>query len=155
MREEVIIHRLEIASGGLCRSFQIPLPEDAGEIIGIEASCQHAFTYPAMFPSPAPVFRCIRSSVIGELTLMHFGSEDIFYSGYVKPHDHNLRFLQIADTQFGAMPYTHETKAYEEKLSIPVTTALIAAHYRDRWSESISGMVSYELTIAVWIRKKA
>jgi len=154
MREEVIIHRLEIASGSLYRSFQISLPADAERIIGIESSCQHAFTYPAMFPYGGPIFRCVRDIPIGELTLMHFGSEDIFYSGYIKPHNHNLRFLKIADPQFGAMPYTHGTKAFEEKLSIPVTAALIEARYRDRWAEMVSGQVSYELTVAVWVSKK-
>lgn len=154
MREEAIIHRLEIASGGLCRAFQIPLPEDAEKIIGIEVGCQHAFTYPAIFPSPAPAFRCIRDFTIGELTLMHFGSEDILYSGFVKPHNHNLQFLQIADIHFGGMPYTHGSKAFEEKVDIPVRAALIKAHYRDRWSEMIGGMVSYELSVCIWIRKR-
>lgn len=121
MREEAIVTRLYIKSVGQKVYFQIALPRDTKNIIGLEYGLMPDTGGPAPPPPPGidPFFQILPSEHIGKLVLRTSGcGGGIIYQGDITK-DSNIHFGDtISPVVWPPLNWTHGRKREEIEISV-------------------------------------
>jgi hypothetical protein len=164
IKEEVIIHRDHIQKSGEQKYFQIDLPKDTFQIIGIETG---VFRYTSGTVAPYggipindpggdpidPAFKVSYNDPIGKLTLQT--TEGLIYQGEVRQEDKNSKwadFSQVLNDGFFDQ-YSHGKKRYEDSINIKTCIPMIEGDYKDSWALHYNYHIEYELLVYIWIEK--
>jgi hypothetical protein len=162
MREQALVTHLNITKAGQVRNFQVRLPKNTIQIIGIETSIRlltgsrDGVPVPLPQPTPAPVpkqavaqaakvivpietvglmtFR--RDTFFGDLRLQSCEQANIFYAKHVQT-DENIGMGDYSQSgRWRVLPYTHEGKAEEETVKVNGNSTIIQGIYKDGYVQS-------------------
>ncbi len=170
IREEVIVYSEQINRSGETKYFQIALPSDTKNIIGIEASAlrkasgatsSDLFFYFGFGGAPAIVpvaeidtpFKIRVAETIGRLTLSTPDATGIFYQDDIRQKDISSKYADF--TQYIAVfdQWSHNSKRHEESILVTNCSGLIEGHFKDTWGALFNYHVTYQLNIYIWIEK--
>jgi len=164
IKEEVILHRLNIQKLGEQKYFQIELPKDTDHIIGIETgvfrytSGSFAFFGGSLINDPGgdpidPSFKVSYNDPVGRLTLQT--TEGIIYQEEVKKEDKNCKWADFTQTLNEGFfdQYSHGRRRFEDSIMIKTCLPMIEGYYKDTWGVHYSYHVEYDLLIYIWIEK--
>src|SRR5258708_4538300 len=141
-REQAIVTTLNITRMGQRVYFQVPLPKDTARIVGFEYGFmlhQAELIISAPFPGDPvptanglyPFWKFSPNKVIGQLTLIVAGYENIFYQEDLK-EDHNIKVGEGIDlVSWQPAPWTHGRKRSEVGISVKSDTSLIEGVFID------------------------
>jgi hypothetical protein len=162
MREQALVTHLNITKAGQVRNFQVRLPKNTIQIIGIETSVRlltgnrDGVPVPLPQPVPAPLPRQAvaqaakiivpfesaglmtfrRDSFFGDLRLQSCEQANIFYAKHVQT-DENIGMGDYSQSgSWRVLPYTHEGKAEEETVKVNGDSTIIQGIYKDGYVQS-------------------
>jgi hypothetical protein len=166
MREQALVTHLNITKAGQVRNFQVRLPKNTIQIIGIETSVRLLtgrrdevpvpLPQPVPFPQPVPVPKQAaaqaakvivpiefaglmtfrRDTFFGDLRLQSCEQANIFYAKHVQT-DENIGMGDYSQSgSWRVLPYTHEGKAEEETVKVNGNSTIIQGIYKDGYVQS-------------------
>lgn len=151
-KEGVIVSTFTIQRLRQVELFQVNIPREAANIIGIELGCRWISgvipALPVLPPSPIP-FTFNRNLVIGEVQLQSYEVANQFYSGELTLN-RNHDYANFTNSGFAPKPYTHRQKAHEEEVKVNGNTTILKGVYRDKAADHIEGNYQYQVKIYVW-----
>lgn len=162
MNEEVIVQVVRIARIGERVYFQIPLPNDARKIIGIEYGTLKKEGEPIAGPmrmaeeessSGDPYFQVIPNKAIGSLILQSPGSENIFFQGNLVENRNQALNEGISSISFQPCDWTHCRKREEISFSVDNNTRFIEGFFQDFFGAEEYETLQYNLHLYLWIEK--
>lgn len=156
MRESVIITPLVIERPKQIRLFQLKIPREAQNIIGVElgVNFQNGAPVPPVPPEGWVLpMTFSRNLCIGELKLQSYEKANIFYTGELTMNN-NMDQADFTSRWFTPKVYTHQTESHESDVSVSGATTIIQGVYRDRYSESYGDAFKYTVYLYVWIEAK-
>lgn len=161
MNEEVIVQVVPIPRIGERVYFQIPLPNDARKIIGIEYGTLKKEGEPIMSPrreaeegsSSDPYFQVTPNKTIGSLILQSPGSENIFFQGNLVENRNQALNEGISAISFQPFDWTHCGKREEISFSVANNTRFIEGFFQDFFGTEEYETLGYNLHLYLWIEK--
>lgn len=155
-REGVIITPIVIERQKQIKLFQIKIPREAKNIIGIEMGLRWQEGAPVPPAPPAgeilPMLQR-RNRTVGELKLQSYGKANIFFTGELALN-YNTDFADFTSRWFVPKEYTHQTQTHEYEAKVSGETTLIQGVYRDKLSEHQEGNYKYTVYVYVWMEAK-
>lgn len=155
-REGVILTTLLIDRPGQTKLFQVKIPREVKNIIGVELG----FVWLGGSRSAAhghrddtQPFMQKRNVLIGDIKLQSYEKANIFYAGELMLNRNNDLF-DFTSNFFHPQPYTHQTHAHEDKIKVSGETTLIQGAYRDKLNETLSEPYSYTVNLYLWAEAK-
>jgi len=164
MREEqAIVEVIPISKQGEIRHFQVKVPMNAMEVIGIQTGVRIkskaaltvivprdrdvAITPSVAVDSPGGI------SVVGELKLQSSEKPNVFYGTLVRDAFEEFDFSNpFAVPFFPEKDWTHGNKKEMEKLTIDANTTVISGVYKDNLGAALKRDMVYEVFLAVWFK---
>ena len=151
-RESVIIKTLDIKTPAQVCLFQIKIPREVENIIGVEMGLSWTSGYFSPGGGGGAQWRLpmtVKSNiVVGELKLQSFEKANVFYSGELSI-GRNLDFADFTYKWFTPRPYTHQQEAQEEPVKVPGSTTLINGVFKD--TLYTYGLFEYNYTVKIYI----
>jgi hypothetical protein len=156
MRESVIITPFLIERAKQVKLFQIKIPREAKNIIGIEMGVK--FQEGAPVPPAPPVDWVLpmlqkRNRCVGELKLQSYEKANIFYTGELTMN-YNMDQADFTSKWFVPKVYTHQAESHESDVSVSGTTTIIQGVFRDKLSESQEAAYKYTVYVYLWLESK-
>jgi len=166
-REGVIVSTFTVQRPKQVRLFQVKIPREAHEVIGIELGARwlsgnlpnfEAAPIDGATPPDVPLpwqlpFKQLRNFDLGEVKLQSYEKANIFFSGDLILN-RNLDTGDYTNAGFAPKEYTHQYHLQEVEVSVRAETTLVQGIYRDKTSEFISGAFSYQVNVYVWVASK-
>lgn len=178
MREQVIITPIVITKAGQIKHFQVKLPNNAKQIIGIEIGGRwltrtKADIVEALPAAEAPMLEITtvlseairfeseirigtffkRNTLVGELKLQSCEEANIFYAGQLQI-DNNMSLGDFSMNRFWrAKPFTHQAQAIEDVVNVDSKTTIIQGVYKDHLGLEAEKYVNYLVNVYVWYNK--
>jgi hypothetical protein len=164
MREEqAIVEVIPVSKQGEIRHFQVKVPMNATEVIGIQTGVRikSKATVRAIVPSGAAIplapFAAVdspvRISVVGELKLQSSEKPNVFYGTLVRDAFAEIDFPNPFTVPFfPEKDWTHGNKKEMEKLTIDANTTVISGIYKDNLGAESKRDMIYEVFLAVWFK---
>lgn len=166
-REGVIVSTFAIERPKQVKLFQVRIPREANEVIGVEIGLRWLagnLPVPVIPPRdsgappdvPAPwqlPMMQLRNFDLGEVKLQSYEKANIFYSGDViinKNHEAG----DFTNAGFAPKEYTHQYQSQEVEVSVRAETTLVQGIYRDKANEFITGSYRYQVSVYVWVASK-
>ncbi len=153
-KEIVIIKSLLIDSPNQVKVFDIKIPRQAHNIIGVEMSMRwHSGTLPThpVFNLRDGFMKMYRNTLLGELKLQSFERANIFYSQELKLYQ-NFIHTDFTSRKFSPTPYTHQTHSFEDPIKVDGNITIVQGIYKDQLLLPMP--YSYTVMIYVWIENK-
>ncbi len=151
-KEGVIVSTFTIQRPRQVELFQVNIPREAANIIGIELGCRWISgaipPLPVAPSNPLPV-AINRNLVIGEVQLQSYEVANQFYSGELTLN-RNHNYADFSNVGFAPKPYTHQQKAHEDEVMVNGNTTIIKGAYRDKAADHVEGSYQYQVKIYVW-----
>ena len=151
-RESVIIKTLEIKNPTQVCMFQIRIPREVENIVGVEMGMNWTRSYPSQNDDTDRDWKLPltmnTTAVVGELKLQSFEKSNMFYSGELAL-DRSMDFGDFTYNWFKPYPYTHQFSAFEDSIAVPGTTTLINGVFKD--TLYIYGLLEYQYTVKIYI----
>ena len=155
-REGAIITTLTIDRPGQTKLFQVKIPREAKNIIGVELG----FVWlTGSHPGGSGIgewalpFMQKRNVLVGEVKLQSYEKANIFYAGEIAINQ-NQDFADFTGRFFTPQVYTHQTHAHEEEVKVSGETTIIQGAYRDKLSSTVAGPYSYRVNLCLWMEAK-
>lgn len=166
--EGVIITSFVIERSNQIKLFQVRIPREAKNIIGVEMSMRWiAGTVPPpssvpgpppgppSWPPPTPIggtpFIIRRNQLVGELKLQSYEKANIFYTGELVI-DQNIDNRDFTASKFAPKVYTHQQVMNEDPVMVNGNTTLIQGVFRNKFP--IVGAFQYRVFVYVWASVK-
>lgn len=159
MSEQAIVHSLQITRIGERVSFQVRLPKDTLQIIGLEYWARKTSGVEMINDSVrrlAPEegdssFEYAANKLIGRLSLHVPNCSGLFYQGNLI-ENRNPGYLESLTTpQLNAQDWIQSTKREEIRFTVPGT--LIEGFFEDSYGIDEYQSLQYELALYFWIKK--
>lgn len=153
-REVVIIKSLLIDQPKQVKVFDIKIPRQAKNIIGVEMGMQWLLgerpTHPA-YNSRDGFMKIYPNVLIGELKLQSYERATIFYAQELKLHQ-NFIHTDFSSSKFSPQPFTHQTHSHEDPITIDGNITIAQGIYKDQLA--LTTPYKYIVTIYIWIENK-
>ncbi len=159
MSEQAIVHSQRITRIGERVSFQVRLPKDTQQIIGLEYWARKisgvemiADSDRRLAPEEGDLsFEYSADKLIGKLSLQISGCPGLFYQGnLIEPR--NPGYLEALTTvHLTGQDWIQSTK--REEISFAVPGFLIEGYFEDSYGTDEYQSLQYELTLYFWIKK--
>jgi hypothetical protein len=167
-REGVIISSFTIERPNQIQLFQVRIPREAKNIIGVEMGMRWlngAFptpipsspappatpAWPPLFPVGGTPFLFKRNQLVGELKLQSYEKANIFYTTELLI-DQNIGINNFTSSFFPAKVYSHQTVMNEEVVNVGGDTTLVQGVFRNKFD--IVGAFQYKVFVYVWVEAK-
>lgn len=170
MREQVVITPVNITKAGEVRFFQIRLPKNSRQIIGIEIGGRRISkgeNGALLFPLQPPIIKepgifasmsstldwltFKRNTFIGELKLQSCEQANIFFAADIQT-DENLGFGDFSqNSKWQAIVFSHQSKTEEDTVKVNGDTTIVQGIYKDRLGEQSKTDVQYIVNVYVWV----
>ena|SRR6218665_399215 len=154
-REGAIITTLLIDKPGQTKLFQVKIPRETKNIIGVElgfiwlGGANHAIPGHSEWTP----FVKDRNTLIGDIKLQSYEKANIFYAGELMLN-RNIDFSDFTGRFFNPELYTHQSYAHEEEVKVSGETTLIQGAYRDKLNDTLSVPYSYKVNLCLWVEAK-
>lgn len=152
--EQVITNRLVIDRPKQVRLFQVSLPRQTSELIGIETGLRWISGVPVppvAERQPWKLPMLVKGSTpIGDLKLQSPEQGNIFYSGEIILNANN-DYADFSSEYLVPANY-NQLKAEEDPVRIGGHAAMLFGCYKDLLAETVSIPFRYVLTVYTWIR---
>jgi len=155
-REGVIITTFTIERIRQIQLFQIKIPSETKNIIGIEMGVRilSGFTaIPPALPTWVLPINFKRNIVLGELKLQSYESANVFYTGELTLNN-NTGNADFTSQFFIPQPFTHEYASNEDETTVSGKTTIVQGVYRDKLADQQEGTYSYKVNVYVWCEVK-
>jgi hypothetical protein len=166
-REGVIVSTFVVQRPKQVRLFQVKIPREAQEVIGVEMGARWlSGSFPNLVPPPvdsggptdvpAPwqlPFKQLRNFDLGEVKLQSYEKANIFFSGDLVINK-NLDTGDFTNAGFPPKEYTHQFHSQEVEVSVRAETTIVQGIYRDKANEFMTGTYSYLVNVYVWVASK-
>lgn len=159
-RESVIIKTVTITAPAQIKLFQIKIPREIDNIIGIELGLhwtQGFFPFGGGGGAGSVGWKLpmqIKASpVVGDIKLQSFEQPNIFYAGELAL-DRNIDYGDFSSRHLKPKVFTHQLEACEDEVKVSGSTTLIQGVFKDKLH--IYGLTEYRYTakIYVWTQTK-
>ncbi len=153
-REVVIIKSLLIDQPKQVKVFDVKIPRQAKNIIGIEMGMRLQSGQMPAHPAyniADGFMKFYPNVLIGELKLQSYDRSTIFYAQELK-QDHNFIHTDYSSTKFNPQPFTHETYAHEDPITVDAKCTVIQGIYKDQFK--LTTPYKYIVSIYIWIDNK-
>jgi hypothetical protein len=169
LKEQVIVEVVEIEKPGEYKNFQIELPKNTKQIIGVETGIKIVSTAASSsgvivevaertlrrYPDPTEydtAFEIKKNPVAGILTLQSLCKENIFSRNDVYDYDRNIAY---ADFSFsGAVKHwTHCKRREELAVNVDGKSRVVEGYYKDLLGRAGLLVVKYNVYVSLWIEK--
>lgn len=160
-QERIFINSVLISKPGQIKIFEVIIPRDVEQIIGIELGFKltegtiHEGLSGGVGSGVGWQIPLIvkRSFCAGEIRLQHFSKANLFYAGEILL-DQNADHGNFTSEFFPPKVYSHSPKTEATKIKLHTRNRMIRGIYRDKLSESITGSYKYEVLLYLWVEKK-
>ena len=161
-KDQVIITSLLISKAGQTKHFQIRLPKNASQVIGIELGGRFldsnktilswlgkSDTAMAGTANPNPsLFK--PNPLIGEVKLQSCERANVCYAGEWRL-DNSMRHGDYSKNAYwSAKPYSHQANAFEEPIFIKGESTILQGIYKDNIGKQIGQDARYVANVYVW-----
>lgn len=151
MREQVVITPVSIKKSGEIKYFQIRLPKNSKQIIGIEIGSRGISEKLKATGVLPPWLTFNRNTFIGEMKLQSCEQANIFYATDIQL-DENLGFGDFSQNiTWQANNFSHQRKTEEETVKVNGDTAIVQGVYKDRIGEQNNIDMQYTVNVYVWV----
>jgi len=159
---EVVVTSLSITKAGQIKHFQVKLPNNTKQIIGVELGGRWrgqigaigTISFPTTSPFPdttageALFFK--RNALIGEVRLQSCEKANIFFAGELKL-DNNMGFGVFAQsTQWKPKPFTQQMQWLEETVVVDGKSTIIQGVYKDCYGTLTGLLTKCTVNVYVW-----
>jgi hypothetical protein len=155
-REGVIVTTFTIERQKQVKLFQIKIPREAQNIVGVEMGLKWISGVPAV-PEILPLWNLPmtikRNLNIGELKLQSYEKANIFYTGELVINQ-NGDTADFTSEYFSPKAYTHQGVSHEDEVQVNGNTTLIQGAFRDKLSEQQEGNYAYKVYVYLWVAVK-
>lgn len=167
-RESVIISSFNIERTNQIKLFQVRIPREAKNIIGVEMGMRWlvgAVPPPTSVPGPPPgpvswppplpvgglqtILR--RNQLVGELKLQSYEKANIFYTGELVL-DQNIDNRDFTHPRFANKVYSHGLAMHEDPVSVNGDTTLVQGVFRNRLP--VVGNFQFRVFVYIWTEAK-
>ena len=155
-RESAIITNFLIERPKQIKLFQLKIPREAENIIGIEMGLTWlngilpAIVPPLEWTLPMTMNRNI---VLGEVKLQSYEKANVFYTQELVLNQ-NLAPADFTSKYFVPKAYTHQNQSNEDQVQVSGTTTILQGVYKDALAEQIVGSYRYIVRVYVWHDRK-
>lgn len=156
MRESVIVTPILIEQPNQMKLFQVKIPREAENIVGVEMGLLWLEGPPPVVPPPSVwtlPMTVSRNLLLGELKLQSYEKSNMFFSGELVIN-RNLDFADYSSRFFSPKAYTHQLHQYEVPVKVNGNTTIIQGVFRDMLHESQAGSYKYIVKVYTWIEAK-
>lgn len=160
MIEQVIITPVGITKAGQIKYFQIRLPKNSKQIIGIEIGVRRITGIPESQLNEQNILVELRNTgwltykrntFIGELKLQSCEEANIFYSTDIQM-DQNLGFGDFSQhPKWQANVFSHQSKTEEDTVVVNGDTTIVQGIYKDHIGEQNKTDLQYIVNVYVWV----
>ncbi|MBA2613358.1 MAG: hypothetical protein H0U95_15425 [Bacteroidetes bacterium] len=153
-KEVVIIKSILIDRPKQVKVFDIKIPRQAKNIIGIEMGMRWhlgALPRPPLFDSLDGFFKMYRNILFGELKLQSYNEAKIFYSQELS-QDQNFIHSHFTAKKFNPTPFTHQAHLLEDPIFLNGDATIIQGIYKDQLE--LLTPYSYTVNVYVWLENK-
>ena len=155
MIENVIIHTLFITREAELQHFQMVLPSDVAEIIGVETAIANVRPLNDWQTVQPERFQFIRNELFGELRLQVCNKANWFYATEIVEQDNHLNYADYTNTNFWQpKDWTHHYEKYVEEISVAIESQLLLGVFKEKWMEQHHEQLTYEVKIYLWYKTK-
>ena len=167
--ESVIITSFIIERQAQIKLFQVKIPREAKNIIGVEMGFRWlAGTIPPPVPVPGPppgpvswppptavgsmpvIIR--RNQIVGELKLQSYEKANVFYTGDLVVNQ-NIDNRDFTSGKFAPKVYTHQLASQEDQVIVNGDATLIQGAFRDKFLTAL-GVFQYKVFVYIWVEAK-
>lgn len=154
--ESVIVTNFLIERPKQIKLFQMKIPREADNIIGIEVGLTWLTGIPVVAPPlldwslPMTIKRNI---VLGEVKFQSYEKANMFYTQELVMNQNN-DFADFTSKFFTPKVYTHSYQLNEEPIKVNGNTTILQGVYRDKLADSYAGAFSYVVRVYVWYESK-
>lgn len=158
-RETAIVTTFIVERPKQVKLFQVRIPRETENIIGIELGLNWTEGYPAGgfggggggWTLPVSLRRNIS---IGEMKLQSYEKANVFYTGELTLNQ-NIDNADFTSRFFDPKVYTHQTSAHEVDVKVSGSTTIIQGVFRDRLSDTLpEAAYKYKVTLCLWTSAK-
>ena len=150
--EELIIHTVAINRSAEIKHFEIPLSNNAKQIIGLWYKIRLLDNVTPI----GPVIRNIARStyvpevVVGQLSLSSNQREGVFFFGDLLLEDTNQGYLDFTNSVFNIKPHSHAKFGQNLKVQVDADTSIVHGFISDNWGVISARNVRYEVDIYIY-----
>jgi len=155
-RESVIVTNFLIDRPKQIKLFQMKIPREAENIIGIEMGLTWITGIPPVIAPPlewALPMDIKRNLVLGELKFQSYEKANMFYTQELVINQ-NTDTADFTSKFFPPKAYTHQYQLNEEPIKVNGNTTILQGVYRDNFSDQFAGAYSYIIRVYVWLEAK-
>lgn len=171
MKEYAEIISITVTQSGEVRFFEVKIPRDVTELIGIETTVRvpGAASSSKSAGQPLAVNDKLMQSIqdptgagmtavnfggnllYGDIQLWSFDKANLFYAGELHETDTNLGYMDFSlPDKFTAWEWTHGYKREEDLVKVDGTSTILVGIYRDKTGPLFKILGSYEVKIIIW-----
>lgn len=152
-KEVVIIKHFIIDKPSQVVVFDIKLPRQTKQIIGIELGMQWLLGRHPIQPSFSSnnFLKMQRSSRIGELKLQSYERSTVFYACDLSLNQ-NINYGELAGKQFQPTTSTHQLHSLEDPINVGGEITLVQGIYKDQ--VQLNTPYRYRVNVYVWLENK-
>ncbi len=154
--ENVIITNFLIERPKQIKLFEMKIPREADNIIGIETGLTWISGIPPIPSSPPDwslPMTIQRNLHLGEIKFQSYEKANIFYIQELVMNQ-NLDYADFTSKFFIPKVYTHSYQFNEEPIKVNGNTTILQGVFRDKLADSYSGAFSYIVRVYVWYEAK-
>jgi hypothetical protein len=155
-RESVIVSSFLIERQKQIKLFQVKIPREAKNIIGVEMGMLWLSGIPPVEPA-APIWslpmNLKRNLILGEVKLQSYEKANIFFTSELAL-DKNISFADFTSQSFVPSVFSHGQSRHEDPVRVNGDTTILQGVYRDKLSEQQAGNYSYIVKIYIWTEAK-
>lgn len=170
-RESVIIESFVIDKPKQVKIFEVRIPREVENIIGVElgfnllegniadGSSSSSTTGGSDTPREGKgregfvlPMKLSRNHSVGELRLQSYSKANLFYAGELAI-DRNLDYADFTSQFFSPKAYTHQANSFETEVKLTAKHRLVRGIYRDNLADSITGSYKYRVKLYLWTTK--
>jgi len=155
-REGVIITTFLIERPKQVKLFQVKIPREAENIVGVEMGLLWLEGPPPLLPPPhdwALPMSVSRNLLLGELKLQSYERANMFFIGELSINN-TLDFADFTSQFFSPKAYTHQYSQHEDQVRVSGETTILQGVFRDKLSEHQPGAYKYVVKVYTWVAAK-
>lgn len=156
MEAGVLVTQLKITRAGQSKYFQVRLPKNTKQILGVETGLRLISSIEQGEVIALEKFQVSfkRNILVGELKLQSCEEGNIFYATQIQTEE-NLSSGDYSEIKnWKATLYTHQNKAEEDTAKVEGDSTILQGIYKDKIGEMRKEDMEYELSVYVWIETK-
>lgn len=154
-REGVIITSFLIEKPRQVKLFQVKIPREAENIVGIETGIVWKNGIPADDPAPGWTLplSVARNIVLGEVKFQSYEKANVFYTKEICANK-NTDYGDFTSQFFKPTNHTHQYQQIEDPIKVSGSTTILQGVYRDSLADTVPTSYKYLVKVYVWIEAK-